>query len=433
VKRWAWVCVASLGACWAGCDEDYAGGADSGDRVDAEDNETLAFGAGGGDYGADPESGMYVAGPRRYTASDPDMNDGVVVFGARTVGASGRVISRAPAWEGGPVVALAGSDAAAVALSVAGPDPVVDRAAETGSWLVVSGRPVIAEGPEVAIAWAAREPRDEKLPPVAGNTFLVRLPIALARAPEEVRPVIGAEVRVFDQAHEVCIARIAGIALEARLVHEAFGPWDPSYSEREVLERGLRSVVATLEPLAGGADACAGGVVAVGVRAAAPWLYLKATVTPSMRRKAVNAMCGLGAWRAPTAGYGEEAGTWSPACRGVARSAEVALYETRSGEAFVVVSSDGMHAGFVSRRDGLENVWAHNSDAPTEGVIDVQGDGTPELVLGATSRAPTAVAGLRFAGDLSEATFLSDWTPVPPQRMTVGGFAVPDYSVFRAR
>ncbi len=438
MKRWALVCVASLGVGFAGCDEDYASGADAGDEADVEDNETLAVGAVGGEYGADPESGVFVAGPRRYTATDPAMNDEVVRLGsgdrpART--GRGQVISRGPTWEGGPVVALAGSDAEALALGVSGSEPVVDRAAETGSWLVVAGRTVIAEGPAVAVAWAAREPSDVKLPPVAGNAFVVRLPLALARVPEEVRRVIGAEVRVFDREREVCIARIAGLELEARLVHEAFGPWDPAYSEREVLQRGLRALVATLEPLAGEPDACAGGVVAVGVRAASPRLYLPAVVTPSLRRKAVNAMCGLAAWQR-VAAYDTESGggkPWSPACRAVARDADVRLYETRAGEQLVVVSADGLHAGFKSGDGGLDTTWAHLSDAPVDGVIDMRGDGSPELVLGSTSRAPAVVAGVRFAGDLSEPTFQSDWTPIPPRRTSVGGFAVPDYSVFRAR
>lgn len=418
----------------SGCDAEYA----ASELDDADGGDVAPYGGGGlgglGAFGADPESGVSVAGRPSYTPADPGMVDGVVVMGGARGPSGVRVIAPLGTWEGGPVVASEDKDAQAVAVATVGREPLVDRTAETGSWLVIGGRVVIAEGPTVDASWAAREPSDERRPATAGHAFVVRSPVALARLPEEVLRVIGSEVRVFDGEREVCIARVAALSLEARLVHEPLGPWDPAYSEREVLTRGLRSVVATLEPFAGGDGACQRGVVAVGVRAPSPELFAEVDVAPSLRRKAIAAMCALPAWQAMAReDDGGPLTLWSNECRLLSVAAEVRRYVTRSGKAFVLVSSDGVHAGFHVRAGALDNAWAHLGETPAEGLIDVQGDGTPELVLASTDRAPSSVVGLSFAGDLSEPTFLEDFTPVPPRRLAVGGFGVPDYSVFRAR
>ncbi len=410
------------------CDQDH-GASDA--EGEAEHNETVSeMGAiGGGVFGADPESGAFVAGRADYTPSDPGLRDGAVVLG-EMARRSGRVIAPLKDWQGGPVIASEGVDEVAAALAV---EPRTERAARVaarGSWLVVGGRVVVAEGPSVEVSWAGREASEVALGPVAGEAFVARLPLALARVPEEVRAVIGAEVRVFDQAREVCIARIAGLMLEARLVHEAFGPWEPRYSEREVLARGLRQVVATLEPLAGDAWSCEGGVVAVGVEAHSPRLFAEVETLPSARRKAVAVMCGVSTWQAMR-GVAEAPRPHSRECRRLAETAEVRSFETRSGERFVVVASDGVQAGLSG--EGLELAWAYVSEARALGVVDVMADGTPELMLAPSGRLPSAVGGVRLAGDLSAPTFEEDWTPVPPLRTGVGGYAVPDYSVFRER
>ena len=117
------------------------------------------------------------------------------------------------------------------------------------------------------------------------------------------------------------------------------------------------------------------------------------------------------------------------------------LFETRLGERFVLVDDVVPHghmrilAGFRFGAEGMDNRWAHLTDveADAQALLDVQGDGVPELIMRATYRAPESIAGVAFAGDLSEPTFAEDWTPVPPKRLEVGGYAVPDFSVFRPR
>jgi hypothetical protein len=319
-----------------------------------------------------------------------------------------------------------------LALAVNPPQPAVDRAAETGSWMVAGGRVVLAEGPEVEAVWAARAPSEVKQLPVAGDLFVARLPLRLDALPRAISGAIGADVRVFDAAREVCIARITGLELEARLVHEPLGPWTPKYSEQELLARGLRSVVATLEPLAGDERSCEAGVAAVGVRAVSPSLFQETSVAPSVRRKATLAMCALSTWQAQR-GLAEDAQPWSGACRSLADRANVRAFETRGGERFVLVASDGVQAGFRASGERLDNAWAYVEDARAVGVMDVQSDGTPELILAPSSRAPQSIVGMRFAGDLSEPSFEPDWTPVPPRRVSVGGYAVPDYSVYQPR
>ena len=422
MRLWlAWVVVVG-----GGCDQDFAGGEDA----DADDgNETASLYRSVGGYGLDPENGVAVDGPLVYSPGDPGFGE-VVHLGATERG----VIADRTEWEGGPVLGSRGADEIAKATTVVPDEPVTDHGAETGSWLVVGGRVVLAAGPEVDAGWVARAPSDVEREAEAGDTFVARLPVELERLPHALGRVVGAEVRVFDQEREVCIARVAGIELEARLVHEPLGGWLPTYSERELLARGLRSVVATLEPLAGANDACNRGVVAVGVRAPSPSLYRSIEVTPSARRKAINATCGLEAWQRRAAGEGEiDTRPWSAACRALTMKAEVRGFETRLGLRFWVVSAAGLHAGFSEQRAGLEDCWVFTSKAPAAGLIDVHGDGHPELVLGPSARAPASLSGARFGGDLTEPTFLEDWTPVPPERLGVGGYTVPDYSVFEER
>ena len=194
-------------------------------------------------------------------------------------------------------------------------------------------------------------------------------------------------------------------------------------------------LVPDLEPLAGASRDCERGVVAVGVRAPSPALYREAPIPPRLATQARAAMCALPAWRQAAGLMDGDARPWSAACAQLAARAELHLYETRLGDRFVVVGADGLQAGFRAAGSKLVSAWAYAPTTPThaDGVIDVQGDGTPELILSATERAPAKVVGLAFAGDLSEPTFEADWTPIAPKRAAVGGYAIPDFSVYRAR
>ena len=411
----------------AACDVAFESDPDAADAADGVDGVEWSMQTSA--LGADPESGMMVAGEVTYSPGDAELDRlaQVVVLGGHGTSAGIRVVY----GPNGAVLAAPSDKIITEPAVVDAPISVaVDHHVASGRWLVAAGRPVVMEGPDVEVAWATRAPSSDKHGPIAGNTFVARLPVALTRLPDEARAMLDQTVRIFDTEHEVCIARVTGLTLEARLVHQPLGPWDPAYSDAEIFARGLRTLVAEVSPLAGASAECGAGVVAVGVEASSPELFQEGSVSRRLHDQAIDALCALPAWRAREAG--DHTVGWSQ-CRDLGRRAEVRAFESRAGERFVLVGDGGLYAGFSVDLKRVLPVWSYELPYRPEGMIDVHGDGSPELVMPELERAPRSFVGLTFGGDAREPDYSADWTPIPPTRTAVGGYAVPDFSVFPAR
>lgn len=414
---------------------DYEERAADPDAADAGPDVWVTTGA----LGADPASGLMVAGAPDYMPDDPELArlaSLVVLGGPGAVGAV-RVVH----GPNGPV--LLGPDDraplgnAVLDAPVAPPSADDDPRVAAGRWHVSGGRPVVVEGPGVDLGWAVAPPATTPHGPAAGHAFVARLAVDEARLPAEVLALRDATVRVFDAEREVCLARVTGFELEARLVHEPLGPWDPAYSDADIFARGLRSLSAVLTPLAGASTECARGVVAVGVGAPSPRTFAEVATPRALAERAVDAICALPAWRAHIRegllGYTDVAVDWRDACRALERRAAVRTFESRDGARFVVVDDEGFHAGLTPAGRRLAHAWSFTLAHRPEGLIDVHGDGSPELVMPELDRAPRSLVGITYAGDGREPTFAPDWTPLAPVRAAAGGLAVPDFSVFPGR
>jgi len=426
--------LVAAGLALAACDyQEHEGASD--DAADAGPDVWIQTGA----LGADPASGMLVAGAPDYSLADPELArlSDLVVLGAAGGGAV-RVVH----GPNGPLLLGPGdrepivdriADAPAGSAPAADDDPRV----AAGRWHVAHGRPVVVEGAAVDLAWAVARPSPAPHGPAAGHAFAARLAVDEARLPPEVLALRDATVRVFDAEREVCIARVTGFELQARLVHEPLGPWDPAYSDAEIFARGLRTLEAVVSPLAGAPDACARGVVAVGVGAPSPRTFAEIDTPRALAARAVDALCALPAWRAHTREVDLEGpdtnASWTERCRSLDRRATVRTFESRDGQRFTLVADDGFTAGFVVDGKRLRGAGSFMLSHRPAAVIDLQADGVPELVMPALDRAPRSVVGLAFAGDARRPTFASDWTPQAPVRALAGGLGVPDFSVFEGR
>lgn len=287
-------------------------------------------------------------------------------------------------------------------------------------WLVLDGRLVLAQGDLADIAWASDDDAATLSLPSDPDSGVFRAERALVteRLPSTITQLAGAEVKVFDHAREVCVARIAPIdtfRLGAELVHTT-DVWDdegepiaPIHTADEVFEHGLRVLSAELEPLFGD---CTRGLWAAPLEAPSPTLFREAANTRSFKRQALAAFRALPAWHAAQARMLE---TWdhdpqSPEARALRRerwdtlrgtTPEVTRYLSHDGATEIAVvhanSSDGCGSEgqsvvtvFEVQRDGRGRRFVERASlewiAPPEGFVDLEGDGAIEIFV--ETRAP---------------------------------------------
>ncbi len=172
-------------------------------------------------------------------------------------------------------------------------------------WLIESGRLVLAQGDKVDAGWSTGEPTlVQSGDPKGDGLFIAHKALVHGALPAELTGLVGAEVKVFDDMREVCVARVApseNFRLDAKLVHLPDG-WNeddtqivPSHSAAEVFEQGLSILSAELVPLMGD---CAGGIWAAPIAAPSPILFRKAALAKNLAREAIAAFRTLPAWRA---------------------------------------------------------------------------------------------------------------------------------------
>jgi len=170
-------------------------------------------------------------------------------------------------------------------------------AALTGApWLLVDGKLVLAVDGEVAPEWMTGAAKLVQTPKSVedGLDFVASKTLVQSHLPSAMRTLIGATVKVYDHEHEVCVARIAGMEIEARFQHSS--EWTdegtqvlPKHSAAEVFEQGVVSLRARLDPVSGAASDCAKGVWAEPVDAQRPVLFRAAAMDNALVRDAVRA------------------------------------------------------------------------------------------------------------------------------------------------
>ncbi|MCC6623017.1 MAG: hypothetical protein IT385_17290 [Deltaproteobacteria bacterium] len=289
-------------------------------------------------------------------------------------------------------------------------------AALTGApWLVIDGRLAIAHMNAVEPAWSTGVPRLVTRPgPSAddGGLFVARKTLVPDALPSAHRALVGATVKLFDHEREVCVARVAGLELEARLIHnpadwgfddEADRPSPPDHDATSVFELGVPMLLARLDPVSGTADDCARGLWAAPVESPTPTLFARAPMEKmdkSLSRLAVRAFRALPTWRERqhdfVTFYGDDPSEPRPTTRWDANAThDMVRFLSRDGAREVLAvtantwdgcGSSGQHltALFDVVRDGgrarLVPIASHAwSDIPA-GLVDLEADGRLELL-----------------------------------------------------
>jgi len=283
-------------------------------------------------------------------------------------------------------------------------------AALTGApWLLVDGRLVLAQMSSIEPAWAPGVPTLARRPTADDDgLFVAQKALAPMALPSAHRALVGATVKVFDLEREVCVARVTGLELEARLVHHPeaiFGEDDqplprPEHDATAVFELGVPMLLARLEPIVGAAADCARGLWAAPVLAPSPTLFARAAIDKSLSRLAVRAFRALPTWRERqhdfVTFYGDDPSEPRPTTRwdAAARHETVRFLSRDGAREILAVTADTwdgcgsngqrLTALFDVVRDGgnarLVPLASHAWTGIPDGLVDLEGDGAIELV-----------------------------------------------------